>query len=163
MHKKHIIRAVGCGMTEKRSDKVRSKRINEKFFDCYMETDRLCALKFDVPIGGVGEYINRLEGMRYIPGRDEVLPKLLRYRDIRNSFAHESGALGSDVGVTKSDIAWLKKFNRELYLRKDPFSAYLKSERRLERRKKLRRTLLILALETIAVLAFALWFILQNG
>ena len=159
MYKNRLFRTTD---KDTRGKSTPDRRNNGKFLDCYLETDGLCALKFGVAIGGVTEYINRLDSLRYIKGRDEVLPKLVRYRDFRNKIAHEAGALSSDIGVTKSDIKWLKRFNRDLYRKRDPITVYLRRERKMMRRKMIRRCAFGLALGTIAVLAFALWAVLEK-
>ena len=140
-----------------------SKRLNEKFLDCYMVTDRLCCSKFGIAVGGVTEYINRLNNAKNIYGRDGILPKLVRYRSIRNKFAHEAGAIRRSDEISRADIKWIKSFNKELIRKKDPVSVYLKRERRSERRKSVRRIIFAIALGVIAVLAFSLYFVLQKG
>ena len=61
-----------------------SKRLNERFLSSYIELEKTCCEKFGVPTGGVTEYINRLNNARFAPGRDEALPRLVRYRGTRN-------------------------------------------------------------------------------
>ena len=70
-----------------------SNKFNTLFLNSYLELDKVCCLKFGVVTGGVTEYINRLINARFAPDRDEVLPRLVRYRNIRNRMAHEAGAL----------------------------------------------------------------------
>lgn len=144
-------------------DSRASRRLNEKFLDCYMVADRLCCSKFGIAVGGITEYVNRLSNVRYTNGREDVLPKLVRYRGIRNRFAHESGAIKRSDEITKADIKWIKGFSKELTKKRDPISVYLRRERKYERRKKMRRIAFTTALGIIAVLAFALYFVLQKG
>ncbi|MBR2650870.1 MAG: hypothetical protein IKD45_04350 [Clostridia bacterium] len=59
-----------------------SKKINEKFIKAYIELDKLCCENFGIRAGGVTEYINRLSNIRFAPGRDEVLPHLVKFRNI---------------------------------------------------------------------------------
>ena len=139
------------------------KRMNEKFLDCYMIADRLCCSKFGIAVGGVTEYINRLNNARYSNGREDVLPRLLRYRNLRNRFAHEAGAIKLSHEITMADIKWLKAFNKDLLRKRDPITVYLRRERRYERRRMIRRAMFSLAFGTIAVLAFMLYFVLQKG
>ena len=80
------------------------KRINEQFLSSYMELDKDCCDKFGVTTGGVTEYINRLNNARFAPGRDDVLPRLVRYRNLRNKFSHEVGALRRVDEITKIDV-----------------------------------------------------------
>ena len=140
-----------------------SKRLNERFLDCYMTLDRLCCSKLGIAVGGVTEYINRLNNVKNAHGRDAVLSKLVRYRSVRNKFAHEAGALKRSCEISRADIKWIKCFNKELVRKRDPLFAYLRSERKHERRKLIRRIAFGVALGTIAALALVLYFVLQKG
>ena len=115
------------------------RKLNERFLASYIELDRECCEKFGVSNGGVAEYINRLNNARFAPGREEALPRLVRYRNIRNKMAHEVASLRKMNDVTKSDIAWIKKFNRDVVRRRDPISAYLKRARRYALRRRFKR------------------------
>ena len=106
-----------------------SKRINEIFLNHYMELDKLCCTKFGVTTGGVGEYINRLNNARFAPDRDEVLPRLVRFRNIHKRFYYEPGAIRKDKELTRKDIAWIVRFKREIMRKRDPISQYLKNPR----------------------------------
>ena len=132
------------------------KRINEKFLSCYMSLDKICCEKFGIATGGVTEYINRLNNARFAPGRDDVLPRLVRYRNLRNKFAHEVGALRRVDELAKVDIKWLKSFERDLSKKRDPISVYLKKARRHARRRRLRRFFYATAAIAIAALSVAL-------
>ncbi len=136
------------------------RRLNEKFLDCYIEIDRHCCEKFGVSTGGVTEYINRLNNARFAPGREEALPRLVRYRNLRNKMAHELSSLRKMNDVTKSDIKWLKKFNKDLNKRRDPISAYLKKARKYARRRRIKRYitagLIALAIAVGVILFFVL-------
>ena len=138
------------------------KRINERFLASYMELDKDCCDKFGVTTGGVTEYINRLNNARFAPGRDDVLPRLVRYRNLRNKFSHEVGALRRVDEITKVDIHWIRAFNRDLIRKRDPISAYLKKARRYVRRRKLRRFAYGTAAVVIIGLAIALYFALKG-
>lgn len=113
-----------------------SKRTNEAFLNHYMELDKLCCAKFGVTTGGVGEYINRLNNARFAPDRDEVLPRLVRYRNIHKRFYYEPGAIRKDKEITNKDIAWIIRFKREISRRRDPISQYLKKAKRYALKKK---------------------------
>jgi hypothetical protein len=133
--------------------------MNEKFLDAYIELDKACSEKFGLPVGGVTEYINRLGGIRFAPNRDEVLPSLVKYRNVRNMFAHEPSAIKKYDDIAKSDILWLKHFMRDLKRKKDPISAYLKKARRYARHRRIRRYLIagaVVAALLIAVLTISL-------
>ncbi len=136
------------------------KKLNEKFLNSYMELDRILCDKLGVSTGGVTEYINRLSNTRFAPRRDEVLPMLVKYRNIRNVFAHEPGALKKNDDLTKADVKWIKKFTRDLEKRKDPISAYLRKARRFARHRRIRRYVIagavILALFVGVIIYFAL-------
>ena len=137
------------------------KRINEQFLATYMELDKDCCDKFGVTTGGVTEYINRLNNARFAPGRDDVLPRLVRYRNLRNKFSHEVGALRRVDEITKVDVNWLRTFNRDMNKRRDPISAYLKKARRFVRRRKMRRFGYFAAAIIIIGLIVALYFALR--
>ncbi len=138
------------------------KRINERFLASYMELDKDCCDKFGVTTGGVTEYINRLNNARFAPGRDDVLPRLVRYRNLRNKFSHEVGALRRVDEITKVDVHWIRTFNRDLIRKRDPISAYLKKARRYVRRRKLRRFAYGAATVLIIGLGIALYFALRG-
>ena len=140
-----------------------NNRINSLFLNSYIELDKICSQKFGKATGGVTEYINRLNNVRYTDGRPDVLPKLLHYRGIRNKFAHEAGALKHSNEVSRADVKWLKAFKRELSARKDPISVYLRRERRYARRKRIKAAVFTASVGIIAALALALYFVLQNG
>ena len=125
------------------------KKTNKAFLSEYIQLDKDCCEKFGVSSGGVTEYINRLNNARFAPGRDDVLPRLVRYRNTRNKLVHEPSALRSSDDVTKADVRWVRIFNKSIKRKKDPISRYLRKARKYVRRRKLRRwliTLLILAL-----------------
>jgi hypothetical protein len=115
------------------------RKTNEKFMEAYIELDAVCSEKLNVSSGGVTEYVNRLNNARVAPGREEALPKLVRYRTIRNMLSHESGALKRDNGIVKSDIVWVKKFSSGIRKKKDPLSLYLRRARRYLRFRKIRK------------------------
>ena len=138
------------------------KRINEQFLASYIELDKDCCDKFGVTTGGVTEYINRLNNARFAPGRDDVLPRLVRYRNLRNKFSHEVGALRRVDEITKVDVHWIRTFNRDLMRKRDPISAYLKKARRYVRRRKLRRFAYGAAAVLIIGLGIALYFALRG-
>lgn len=138
-----------------------SKRLNENFLKSFLELDRLCCEKFGVATGGVTEYINRLNNARFAPDRDTVLPKLVKYRNIRNLFAHEPGAIRKSDEVTKEDLNWLLHFRRDVIKKRDPISKYLRKARRFARARKIKRALFItlIVLLVIAVAAIVCLFI----
>lgn len=127
-----------------------------------MELDKDCCEKFGVTTGGVTEYINRLNNARFAPGRDDVLPRLVRYRNLRNKFAHEVGAVRRVDEITKIDVNWLRAFDRDVVKKRDPISAYLRKARKFARRRKLRRRLYLAAFGIIVILAIVIYFLLRK-
>ena len=115
------------------------RKINEKFLIAYNELDRNCGRKFGIATGGVTEYINRLHSTRFAPKRDEVIQHLVKYRNIKNVFAHEIKAIKKSSELVKSDLLWLKRFNRDITRKKDPISSYLRKARRYARALRFRR------------------------
>ncbi len=138
------------------------KKLNEHFLASYIALDKDCCEKFGVASGGVTEYINRLNNARFAPGREDALPRLVRYRNIRNKMAHEIGSLRRVNEVTKADIAWLRKFDKDIIRRKDPISAYLKRARRYARRRRIKKYLTIGAAALAVILGIIVFFLLKN-
>lgn len=138
-----------------------SKRLNEKFLKGFLELDRLCCEKFGVTTSGVTEYINRLNNARFAPDRESVLPRLVKYRNIRNLFAHEPGAIRKSEEITKEDVNWIALFRRDLVKKRDPISKYLRKARRFARARRIKRALFIIlaVLLVIAVAALVLMII----
>ena len=134
-----------------------SRKLNEKFLNNFLELDKLCCEKFGVATNGVTEYINRLNNARFAPERDEVLPRLVKYRNLRNRFAHEPQAIRKCDDIAKADIKWVAKFKKTVKGKKDPISKYLKKARRFARRRKLGRAVLVLLI--LAALAGAAFFL----
>ena len=95
------------------------KKVTEAFIAEYIELDKDCCEKFGVSTGGVTEYINRLNNARFAPGRDDVLPRLVRYRNTRNRFAHEIASSYRVDEVTKVDVKWIRSFNKDIIRRRD--------------------------------------------
>ena len=129
-----------------------SRKTNEKFLNNFLELDKLCCEKFGVATNGVTEYINRLNNARFAPNRDEVLPRLVKYRNLRNRFAHEPQAIRKCDDIAKADIQWVAGFKKSVKKKKDPISKYLKKARRFARRRKAGKIVLgLVALAAVAV------------
>lgn len=137
------------------------KRLNQHFLASYITLDKDCCEKFGVATGGVTEYINRLNNARFAPGREEALPRLVRYRNLRNKIAHEIGSLRRSREVTKADISWLKKFDRDIIKHKDPISTYLKRARRYARRRRIKKFLTVGAVALAVVLGVVVYFLIK--
>jgi hypothetical protein len=138
------------------------RKLNERFLASYIELDKNCCDKFGVPAGGVTEYINRLNNARFAPGREEALPRLVKYRNIRNKMAHEVGSLRKMNDVTKADIAWIKKFNRDVTRRRDPISSYLKRARRYARRRRFKRYATVVAMFAAFIIGIISYIVLTK-
>ncbi len=137
-------------------------RYNSAFLNSYIELDKICCHKFGVVTGGITEYVNRLINARYAPDREQVLPRLVRYRNIRNRIAHEAGALQSIDEVGKSDVRWLSAFIKDIEKKRDPISLYLRKARKYAKRRKARRRLLgVTATLVIVAAAVAAYFIFK--
>lgn len=135
------------------------RKLNERFLSSYLELDRDCCEKFGISSGGVTEYINRLNNARFAPGREEALPRLVKYRNIRNKMAHEVGSLRRMSDINKADITWVRKFNKDIIRRKDPISAYLKRARRYARNRRIKRYVTAAALFLAAALGIVVYFL----
>ena len=137
------------------------RKVNESFVAAFVELDKECSEKFGVANGGVTEYINRLNNARFAPGRDDILPRLVRYRNLRNKLTHEVSAMRKSEEVSKVDVKWLNSFKKSIRKKKDPISLYLRKARKYAKRRRARRrfsvlfaTLLVLG---AAVAAYFLW------
>ena len=140
-------------------------KINETFLNTFIEVEKTCSAKFGVASGGVNEYINRLRNARFAQGRDEVLPRLVRYTNLRNRLAHEVGALKQIDEITKADIKWLASFEKILEKKKDPISLYLRKARRYARRRRALRAMAcvgVIVLIVAAIVGTVLCFLLSN-
>lgn len=113
-----------------------SNKLNGAFLNNYIELDKICSVKFGTVSGGVTEYINRLINARFAPDRDEVLVRLVRYRNIRNKIAHEEGTSQGLEEISRADIRWIDNFKKELNKKKDPISVYLRRARSFARRRR---------------------------
>ena len=127
-----------------------NNRTNSLFLNSYIELDKICAEKFGMTSGGVTEYINRLVNSRFAPDRDEALPRLLKYRNIRNRIAHEEGALGQIDEITKLDLKWLDSFKYAIIKKRDPISVYLRKARKYAKRRRAKRIIISVVLLIIA-------------
>lgn len=105
-------------------------KANSAFLNAYIELDKVCCEKFGISKGGVTEYVNRLIEYRFAPDRDEVLPKLVNYRNVRNRMAHDEGALHSISDIAKADAVWLTHLAKNITKGKDPVSRYLRKAKR---------------------------------
>ena len=101
-----------------------SNKTNLAFFNAYIELDKTCADRMGVKQGGVSAYINKLVDMRFAPGRSDILPKLIKYRNCRNKIAHEMNAMMDSGEITKYDVRWIQRFSRSVAMRSDPVSKY---------------------------------------
>ena len=133
-----------------------SKRINESFIEKYMELEKNCCAKFGVVSGGVTEYINRLNSARFAPNREDVLPRLVRYRNLRNKMAHEVGSLRKITEIKKEDITWIRKFNKDVLKGRDPISTYLRNARRFARWRRIKKYVTISAFVLLAAIIVTL-------
>lgn len=125
-------------------------KTNTAFLDAFIELDNACCEGFGISRGGVTEYIKRLTRDRYATGRDDVLPRLIKYRNIRNKLAHEEGALNRLNELDRSDVTWLRHFVGSVVKGNDPvFSA----DSGVRRRKLVKR--IVGACSAIAILGLA--------
>lgn len=132
------------------------RRLNEDFLTSYMKLDNACCDKFHVVSGGVTAYINRLNNARFAPDREEVLPRLVRYRNIRNRMAHEAGLVKRSNEINKTDVAWVKKFCAAVEKQRDPISVYLRKARRYAKKRKLKKYFTVGAFVALVAIIVAL-------
>ncbi len=115
-----------------------SNKTNLSFFNAYIQLDKTCADRLGIKQNGVSTYMNRLADMRFAPGRNEVLPRLIKYRNLRNKIAHETGAMMETGNVTKADVRWIRSFTRSVANKTDPVSKYERKAVRYSIWRKLR-------------------------
>ena len=128
-----------------------SNKINLAFFNAYLELDKVCAQSLDIPRGGVSAYINKLVEYRFAPGRSEALPRLVKYRKLRNRMAHEENALSEIDEVTKSDVQWINRFAKNLSRGRDPISLFGKKTKTYAIWRKTRLVLIIILTALLAI------------
>ena len=131
-------------------------KINMSFFNAYLELDKACAKLLEVSRGGASAYINKLAELRFVPERNEVLPKLLKYRKIRNVLAHEEDAFSEVDEITKADIKWLSKFTASVNKKRDPVSRYERKAKIYGVWSKVKLVLGIIILLTLAVVVVSI-------
>ena len=134
-------------------------KTNQKFLEAFISVESLCADKLGITTAGVSEYISRLSSAKMAIGRDETLKQLTKFRNLRNRLVHENGALRSLGDITKSDLKWLKTFEKNVKKNKDPLSVYYKKSSSKKRKKKI---LTWLAIILLAALATAAYFFISN-
>ena len=126
------------------------------FFNAYLELDKACAKLLEVSRGGATAYINKLAELRFAPERSEVLPKLLKYRKIRNIIAHEEGAFSEVDEITKADIKWINRFTASVNKKRDPVSRYERKAKINAVWSKVKLVLGILILLALAVVVVSI-------
>ncbi len=139
---------------------MNNSKINQAFLSAYINLDKSCAKKLDAK-SGVTEYINKLTNLRFAFGRNELLPRLIKYRKLRNRIAHEPGAMKEIDELSRQDISWLKKFEKQVIKGRDPVSKYLKKAGEKARGRALVRAavLFLAALAVIGAIACAVLFL----
>lgn len=128
-----------------------ANKINLAFFNAYLELDKICAQRFDISKSGVTAYISRLVELRFAPDRSEILPKLIKYRNLRNTIAHEVDAFSDLTEITKEDIKWLNQFAKSVEKKRDPISRYERKAQRYAIWRKVRLVLIALGVVAAAV------------
>ena len=124
------------------------------FFKSYIELDKVCADRLGVDRSGVSAYIDSLVELRFAPDRSEVLPRLIKYRKLRNIIAHEDGAMDRLDELSKSDVKWINRFAKTVSAKRDPVSRYQRKARRYALWKKVRGVLIFLLIVAIGVCAY---------
>ena len=138
-----------------------ASKINLAFFNAYLELDKACAQRFDISKSGVTAYIGRLVELRFAPDRNEVLSKLIKYRNFRNTIAHEVDAFSDITEITKEDIKWLNQFARSVEKKKDPISRYERKAQRYAIWRQVRVVLIGLGVVAAVVLGSIIYSLLK--
>ena len=135
---------------------TKMNKLNMTFFNAYLELDKACANLLEVSRGGASAYINKLAELRFAPERSEVLPKLLKYRKLRNIIAHEEGAFAELEEITKADIKWLNRFTSSVNRKRDPISRYERKARMYAIWKKVKIVLIALFFVALAIIVLSI-------
>ena len=138
---------------------MNKKKLNQSFINLYEQFDKICCEKFGITSGGATEYINRLNNARFAPNRDEILPKLVTYRNIRNRFIADETLIKKADELNKEDLTWLREFVKELQKQKDPISAYLKKARAFVRRRRFGKVMLVIGILAVVAAGVAGYFL----
>lgn len=133
-----------------------SNKLNLSFFNAYIQLDKTCADRLGIKQNGVSSYINKLVEMRFAPGRSDILPKLIRYRNYRNKIAHELDALSNTDEITKADLRWVRNFNKVVARKADPVSRYERKAIRYAIWRKCRAALIGAGIAALGVGAYYL-------
>ena len=128
-------------------------KTNVSFLTAYIELDKICCRRFGIQSGGVSMYINKLVQERFVPEREEILPRLIRYRTLRNKLAHEDGALNGITEIEKGDMKWIQSFAKTVSKKKDPISLYEGRADRYVRGKKAANIFKIVLVVLLAIAA----------
>ena len=131
-------------------------KINMTFFKSYIELDKACAQRLDVKKHGVSAYISNLVDMRFAPGRNETLTRLIKYRKLRNAMAHEEDGFKDIDEITKNDVQWIARFTKNITKKRDPVSRYMRKEWFYKLWKKIRFVIYALC---ALIVAFAIYLI----
>ena len=138
-----------------------ANKINLSFFNAYLELDKICAQRFEISKGGVTAYIGRLVELRFAPDRSEVLPKLIKYRNFRNTIAHEVDAFAELDEINKDDIKWIYNFAKSILKKKDPISRYEKKAKRYAIWRKVRLGLIIAGIVAVVIAGIVIYIKLK--
>jgi t-SNARE complex subunit (syntaxin) len=76
--------------------------------------------------------------------------------------AHEIGSLRKMNDVTKADIKWIRRFDKDVTRRRDPISSYLKRARRYARRRRIKRYVTVAAIIALIIMAVIIFFLVRK-
>lgn len=94
-----------------------------RFISAYDKLNDALRRRFDTEGDVIGTYVGRLGSVSNLAYRDELMIRLVRYREIRNKFTR--GELSqTDIAVSEEDIASLLSLAKRVSRAKDPVSCH---------------------------------------
>lgn len=136
-------------------------RKNISYIKEYIELDNACAEALGINRGGVSAYISELKERGHTGSDKEILKNLKRYRKIRNKLAHENDAIDEIDEITSNDIRWISSFKKKLLKKKDPISLYRKNIHIYQLWKKIKVTLIILAIIILVLILLSVFGVIK--
>ena len=76
--------------------------------------------------------------------------------------AHELGTLRKMNDVTRTDLKWIRSFNKDITKRRDPISKYLKKARRYARRRKIQKYVTVFAIIAAFIIGIVTYVLLTK-
>ena len=76
--------------------------------------------------------------------------------------AHELGSLRKMNDVTKTDLKWIRAFDKDITKRRDPISKYLRRARRYARRRKIQKYVTVFAIVAAFIIGIVTYILITK-